>query len=209
MALQDAYTTLSVLGIPGLRPLYTAKQAEYGIGKLGVYRLEAGTYLIKWEAVGSPPYRIFLDGVHVATTYSRNSDGVSSFVLFVENDDEVRIVEVLDDPNAEPTAVNPQRFELSWTPVDDAASYRLEKYVDGAWAREEEIVADAALSVYRAVSVTLDDDTSHQYRVVPVGTNGNDGTPVAVTKHMIRHPDPPQVTVAVNVDRTLTITEAA
>ena len=55
----------------------------------------------------------------------------------------------------------------------------------------------------------LEDETSHQFRVVPVGTNGNEGTARTLTCLMVRNPTPPDVDYAYsNSTNKVTVSEA-
>lgn len=149
----------------------------------------ANTWRVSWSSsLGSPPaggYRLFKNGVQVG-----------GGVVFVESWDftlqpgEALTFEALDDANALPAQAWPKRLTLGWRPSATAAKYRIEEYVASAWTARKTIHDDGR-AWYRWESRVLEDVTSHQFRVVPVGSNGNDGTPLAFAALMVREPDPP------------------
>jgi len=145
-------------------------------------------------------YYVYVDGVLAATTSQTWYDltvGVGQSPM----------VDVLDDSAATPDETFPAGITLAWYSVGGGvAQYRIDKYIDGQWV-EQATVSDAWYQVWR--SGTLADDTDHQYRIVPIGTNGNEGTAVEYIALVVRNPDPPAVTMAYDAgDGTVTIDEA-
>ena len=73
------------------------------------------------------------------------------------------------------------------------SAYRVEELI-GVWT-ELARIADDGSAYYRWSSDALDDGSTHTYRVTPVGTNGNDGTPLTFVVLCVRYPDPPAFTL--------------
>jgi len=153
------------------------------------YRVGAGEWRIAWTSdLGSPPtdlYRIYQNGALVASDVF-----VEEWVVYVQAGESL-VFEVLDDADLEPSTAFPGRLTIGWRRVASAtASYRVEEYVGGEWV-ERYTVADDGSEWFNWESRYLEDVTTHQFRVVPVGENGNDGTPIAFATLMVRHPDSP------------------
>jgi hypothetical protein len=120
------------------------------------------------------------------------------------------VVEVLDVSTDVAEEGFPDHLVLGWTVASDAAYYRIEQYVGAAWVA----VATVAASTdpwQSYATVALADETSHQFRVIPIDAAGNDGTATAFTKLLVRYPEIPDVDFAYDgaVAGTVTITAAA
>lgn len=166
-------------------------------------RLPSGEVYIAWTTGDfGPPYRVFVNGVQVATT--RATRMLKLIAL-----DESAIIEVLDDPSASPSIVRSARLNLGWAQSSGADHYRVERKIDSVWT-EIDRVKDTGAATYSYRTPPLADDTVHELRVVPQGTNGLDGTALTFNAlEMIRHPDVPDVAFAFNdTAGTVTITAA-
>lgn len=100
------------------------------------------------------------------------------------------VVEVLDAADERPEAAFPGRLTLGWYRVADAAKYRIDEYIGGNWTQRASI-DDTGIGYYQWKTRFLEDSQTHQFRIVPVGNNGNDGDALAFSVLMVRHPDPP------------------
>lgn len=149
--------------------------------------LGGGRWLVAWSStLGSPPpdgYRIFKSGVLVAQTDQESWQ-------FTLAPGEQLVLEVLDDADQEPESAFPGTLLLGWRRTANTQEYRVEEYVGGLWV-ERRTVPDNGREWYSFESRFLEDVTTHQFRVIPVGTNGNDGTAISFSALMVRHPDQP------------------
>ena len=96
-------------------------------------------------------------------------------------------LEVLDTADP-PQSVYPGRMMLQWEAVNAAGQYRIEEYVSGVWTTRRTVLSSYD-EVMRHMTRYLEDETTHQFRVVPVGTNANDGTEKNFSALMVRRPD--------------------
>lgn len=151
-------------------------------------QLSATSFRVSWSSsLGSPPpdgYRIYRNGAQVGDITT-----VESLTVSLQPGESL-VLEVLDEAGQQPATAFPNRFTLGWKPVAAAREYRVEEYVSGSWTARKVVPEDGS-AFYRWESRHLEDDTTHQFRVVPVGTNGNDGTPLSFSALMVRYPDPP------------------
>lgn len=85
---------------------------------------------------------------------------------------------------------------------------RFEEFVSAVWTLRKKVLTDGA-GYYDFTSRFLEDETTHQFRAVPVGVNGNEGTPTTLSIFMVRNPDIPDVGFVYNGSgpATVTITE--
>jgi len=143
-----------------------------------------GGVRLTWQSdAEDPTFYVYRDGVLIATTKQRS-------MMFSGQAGEQVVVEVLDDADGIPVAAYPGRVWLRWKPSTDTAKYRVEEYVGAAWTARASILHDGRLR-YTFRTRYLEDSTTHLFRVVPVGENGNDGTPKTWSVLCIRHPDVP------------------
>jgi len=143
---------------------------------------------LSWSSdLPEPTYRVYRDGVLVATTSARS-------MIFTVSPSEYPVVEVIDDATARPQSAHPSRITLHWHKTAATAKYLIDQQVGGEWTRRKEVLADGR-EYHQWRSGGLEDDQTHQFRVTPVGTNGNPGDPLDFSVLMVRHPDPPQTTM--------------
>jgi hypothetical protein len=149
--------------------------------------LDDHTVGLPWETLLAGPYRIYVDGVHVKTTYQRR------YPLHV--DTELPVVDVLtaeEDPTLEDA--RSARIILTWWPSPLAVIYRVEQYIDYMWVTLAEI-PDRGEAFFEFVTEPLADDTQHQFKVIPIHASGAEKPELLITHQMVRAPDPPDVTV--------------
>jgi len=163
-------------------------------------RIGPASWLLEWSSTESDPtYYIYLDGQLQATT-------TREWWQFDLLENEQVQIEILDSA-ATPQTAYPSRATIAWLPVDDAERYKVDQYSGGAWSTVRTTYDDIA-SGYTHTTTPLADDTTHQFRVVPVGENEIDGNEINVNIHMVRRPDKPDVAYTYN-DGTATVTIAS
>lgn len=148
----------------------------------------------------SPTFYIWAGGRFVVQT------PLTSYQIDLEPGEQLQ-VDVFDDATETPGEVYPGRFFLNWYAVDSAVEYRIEEYVDAAWTLRQ-VVAASVGTYYTWSSRFLEDDTTHRFRVIPVGEDGIHGFGTEFQGLMVRHPDAPRVTMAYDAD-TATVTVTA
>lgn len=164
------------------------------------------TMRISWTSDAASPqsFRVYLGGVLIATQEAE--DGTGSIDVAIPPGDEP-FLEVLDSDSYGPTLAFPGRITLAWDGVSGAGSYRIEEYVSAVWTERQEIT-DRGEGAFLWVSRWLEDCETHQFRIVPIGTDLNEGTPLAFSFEMVRHPNTPSVDYVLNLDGTLTVSVA-
>ncbi|HEX4793719.1 MAG TPA: hypothetical protein VH370_08010 [Humisphaera sp.] len=105
--------------------------------------------------------------------------------------DTAPVFEVFDDPSTAPAAL-PRSLLLFWYRSDATDYYRIDQYDGSAWNFVTRIPDDGR-STYLWTSPNQPDGQVAQFRIVPVGTNGNEGTPTTIARLIVAHPLPPQV----------------
>jgi hypothetical protein len=148
-------------------------------------QLDSLNYRLSWSSdLADPLFRIYQDGLLIDTTRANSRD-------FSVSVGESLIVEILDD-DSEPQHAFPGRFLLGWYPTGETAFYRIEKENGGTW-KKKTTVNEIGQGFYSWRSDFLEDCQLHTYRIIPIGTNGNEGDPVVISALMVRHPSPPDV----------------
>ena len=159
------------------------------VTSLTVRDLGGGAFLLEWASdQPSPTFSVYRDGALVTTTRQ------TSLVVSVPVG-EAPVYEVLDDAGAGPAPGYPNYALLAWYASAGAASYRVEEWVSAAWAGRATLEDDGR-GYFTWRSRALEDAATHQFRVTPVGANGNDGTPKSFVVLMVRIPTPPSVDYA-------------
>ena len=169
---------------------------------MGILDLGGGTFLVSAESdLAAPTYYWWLDGHYLAETRR------PSTIVSVEPGSHP-VIEVFDDAARRPDYAVPSARQLVFGRVPDAARYKVEQFIDGAWELQD-VVSESGALFKRRTTGQLADETDTQFRVTPVGTNEVEGTPAAATIRMIRYPDPPNVTFTYNAGpHTVTIAAA-
>lgn len=172
------------------------------VAPIEITSLGNGLYELTWSStLTTPTFYVYRDGNLVLTTPA------TSLIVFVPAGDSP-VYEVLDDPAGVPTEAYPGYMILAWYASAGAASYRIDQFVGAAWNTLINI-DDAGQGTFQYRTGTLPDGQTSQFRVVPIGLNGNAGTPAVFASLIVRHPDPPNVTMTFNtVGTTVTIAAA-
>lgn len=154
-------------------------------------RIDLTTFKISWTSDLTPPvdFRVYREGRLVSSFTS--ATGAGELLLSIPSGDHP-FIEILDDDNAIPSIAFPGRPTLQWLSVSGTSYYRVDEYVSAVWT-ERRIIPEDGRGVYRFQTRWLPDVTQAQFRVVPVGENGNEGTAKAFTFTVVRHPDQPSV----------------
>jgi hypothetical protein len=152
---------------------------------------------------GTPEYYLYVDGILVERTTRPWKQ------ITLTPGEQVQF-EVLDDGATLPQAAHPGRLTLAWYADPDAPAerYRLDEYTDGEWVAGQVAIPAVGQTYFRMVTRYLEDNTTHQLRVVPVASNGEEGTPWLVTVKMVRRPDPVAVAHSVAIAATAEFTAA-
>lgn len=155
----------------------------------------------RWTSdVSNPTFRVAKNGKLITETSLR------SITLQLLAGDVLDVSDDGSDPDGTPDGA----VELAWAGVAGAEKYRLEQETSpgsGTW-NNLAVIRDDGRSQYKYKTAPLVDDTATSFRVTPVGTNGNDGTPAAINVTVPRHPSTPDVDYSYS-DVTKKVTIAA
>lgn len=138
---------------------------------------------VRWASdLEEPTYWVYLNGEFVGQTRVNH--------LVIGADD---VLEVFDAaPAAAEIAAGEARATLGWTKVGGTARYRVEQYVGAEWLERGRVPDKGQMhQEWRTPELTEGED--HSFRVTPLGTNGNAGTPATVAVNIARHPAVPVV----------------
>lgn len=144
----------------------------------------------------------YVDGVWQTRTQA------TQFTIYVEPDQLAEIVCRVSayrdyDPALQPVPLNyPGRRTLEWvsSTASDLARYRIEQATGSGTPATEDWTPIGRVRhdgrwLYRFVTPLLDDATYYWHRIVPVDTDGNDGTALELSRHYcMRRPAPPAYT---------------
>src|SRR4030043_411723 len=90
--------------------------------KMGLY-----SWKVKYSSdLEDPTFRIFLDGALIAETQA--TEHIIAVII-----DEGSVIEILDDPVAQPMQIFPGRVRLGWFFVEGTDYYRIDEYINGEW----------------------------------------------------------------------------
>lgn len=166
------------------------------------------TVKVLWSSDETPPvtFRVVREGVIVSTFLSENGKGEHTFTVIPGD---APFIEVLDRACQLPSIAFPGRVTLHWRTVSGAVKYRVEELVSAVWTLRK-TVPDGGSAAFVTLTRWLEDTTSHQFRIIPVDAAGNQGTAIAFTFLMVRHPNRPATSIAYNgsVAKTITVSAA-
>lgn len=159
-------------------------------------RIDESTFRLNFTSDEDTPvtFRIFKDRRLVDTQVSGSGSG--EFFLSVGLG-ESPFVEVLDKNCDIPQIAFSGSVYLNWLAVSGAASYVVAENVSSSWV-DRETILDNGEGVFLYRSRWLEDVTTHQFRVTPVDTAGNQGTALSFSVFQVRHPDVPNVSYTFN-----------
>lgn len=169
-----------------------------------ITRLSARTWRLAYSSdQGDPVYTIRVGGEIAATTR------LGEYVLTLVDGSERPLVEITDGSEAGTERAWPTRMTLAWYASLATDHYRVEQFIGAAWTLIDTVRALGEQTYFEYRTAPLADVTTHQFRIIPVGTNGNQGTAREYSALMVRHPDPPAVNFALDEsDNTVDITAA-
>jgi len=148
--------------------------------------LGAGSYKSVWSSdLANPLFYIWRDGRLMDTTMALE------YTLYVSSGEQL-VLEVFDSADDVASDAFPGKITLGWYPVADTAHYIIERLVNAVWVQKKQ-VNDTGLGFYQWQSDYLEDVTTHEFRIVPYGDNGNAGTALSFAVFMVRLPDVPDV----------------
>jgi hypothetical protein len=153
---------------------------------------------------GTIYYHWYLDGDYCG----RTTAPYRNFQLKIGDQGRVEVVDTIDpdfDSAANAPTAYPARRTLSWvTSTSSVDHYRVEqKKAAGAYSSIAKVFSVLGQWTYSAKSERLDDLTEYTWRIVPVDSLGNDGTPYVIGPELIvRTPDSPDFTVSFSASTT-------
>lgn len=144
-----------------------------------------GLLCMEWSSSlgAGTTFYIYVDGVLSETTKQTRK-------MFSAAAGETIQIEVLDDAGASPEKAFPGRLFFQWESVASAARYRIEEWTGAAWTTRRTVYATTEPVIQHMTDV-LDDATTHRWRIVPIGTNGQDGQAREFSAFVVRRPDVP------------------
>ncbi len=155
-------------------------------------RQDATSFLVSFTSDQTAPvhFRVFLAGTIFDDFYSSSQ---SSEITINVGAGESPFLEILDKDCLVPSIAFPGHCVLNWLSIGSAVSYLIQQY-NGTWVTQATIKDDGS-GVFNWSSGWLVDESVNQFRVVPVDSSGNQGTPLTFNFFMVRHPDPPNTTI--------------
>ena len=161
-------------------------------------QISANTWALSWSSdLADPVFFVYQNGVLKQATRATSGQ------FRVTSNDQL-LVEILDDPSQSPTFVYPGVSILSWYQTPATTSYKIEQWNGSSWIQIDS-VPDLGNWVLQWTSPFLPDCQAFQFRVTPIGKNGNPGTPQIFSGFMVRIPDAPTPIFTLNTDNTVTI----
>lgn len=150
-----------------------------------------------WKYDSEPTFYVYINGTLVSITTATSQ-------LVTVRPGTYAVVEVFDDALDAPSEQWPDNVLLSWTGLPDVAHYRVEQYISSTWTEVDKVYPNVKESyLYRSAS--LADVTTHQFRVIAVGANGEESNARTWSILMVRRPDTPELDYAYD-DETNTVT---
>lgn len=139
--------------------------------------------------ITDPTFYIYINGEFVTETQETEYEVTAALNTQFQFD-------VLDDPDELPEEFFPGTITLRWDGTPDSTSYRVDEYIDSTWTAKRVVVSDDR-RVFHYDSELLDDSTVHQFRVVPIDTQGRSGTILEFEAEMCRYPDTPSQAMSI------------
>jgi hypothetical protein len=166
-------------------------------------RIDDQTFRLRWTSseAAPVPFLVYVNGVLAASWSSVDQTGEITLTIAAGD---APFVEVLDKADM-PEIAFPGRVTLQWLAIAGAGSYRVDENIASVWT-ERKTITDDGFGVFAFLSRWLEEGQTHQFRVVPISTAGNEGTPLSFSIEMVRHPDPPSVAFTYNGAGTPTVT---
>ena len=146
----------------------------------------------RYEWTGTSPFIVHTKGDNYTETPITNT----SRTLIFQSADEPDPLEVVDsaDTNIPYNIQFPGRAVIQWRGIASVVGYRVEQYISSVWTHKI-IVYENGRGYYEYTTDWLTDDTTHQFRVIPVYGISDEGNPLTYSIKMVRNPDPPSIEV--------------
>lgn len=138
----------------------------------------------------SPTFYVWVDGRLFGQTQASYMDVPAGL-------QQVSQVDVFDDANTVPTAIFPATITLTWEVGANTVLTRIEEWDGAEWVARATVPSTGA-GMGRWESAPLADGETHLFRAVPVDAETRDGIPREFSGLMVRWPDAPTFTVAVD-----------
>lgn len=155
-------------------------------------RIQTGPYTFRFtygSTLTSPTYYRYINGELVDSTTAE------FFEVTIEPGETIQF-SVFDDPDDVPPTAYCGRVRLQWRTVDGATEYLIQHYEGGAWVTKGTVEDEQGATDLSYLTGMQDDDTVHQFQIVPVGVN--EGTPRTISILVVRHPDAPDASYSYN-----------
>jgi len=155
-------------------------------------RLDISSWEVPFTTDRTPPVdiRVCVNGA-VVNQYTL--DGTADSVRVQCQPGEGIALEILDSEAAILSPAFPGRLTLNWTAVTSAKSYRVEEYVAAVWTERETITARGE-TAFSWETRWLENQTTFQFRVIPITAGGTEGTALTYSALMVRADEVPDVT---------------
>jgi hypothetical protein len=141
------------------------------------------SWRISWAASAGESVDVYVDGVLVLST------SATECILSLDDSSVVDVVA----SGAVPAEAYPRRITLAWPGAADVAEYRIEEYFGSTWTWRQTIANDGS-PYFTWKTRVLEDETIHQFRIIPYDAAGNAGAAEELSTLMVRIPDVPSVT---------------
>lgn len=139
------------------------------------------------SGLSSPTFWIYINGEFITTTLE------TTYKATVPISGQLQF-DVFDDASSVPPEHYPAQATIRWYGRDGAAMYRVDRYVDSTWVPQQTIPYSRT-NLFHYTSGVLADVTTHQFRVIPIGPDGHEGTALNFSVEMVRYPDAPSQTM--------------
>lgn len=150
------------------------------------YPSGVNTFRVKYSSDAvDPTFTIYRDGKFLKTTKETELD------IYVEKG-EGAVLDITDD-DSDPEEAYSGTAIFGWNATPATDYYKIEEYFESAWVERAQVVDDDS-GYFTWESRFLEDVTIHEFKITPVGDNGNEGTAIEPNIFMVRHPDVPEVT---------------
>jgi len=157
---------------------------------------------VRWSSdLPAPQFFVYVDGKLLFAT------SLTSYIFVVPAGGSIHL-EVLDEAGAIAGPAWPARAIVAWFAVPGAVKYRVEELLAAVWTVRDEIV-DRGEGYYRVTTRSLEDVTTHQFRVVAIGATLNESVATSLTILTVRHPSTPHVTFDYDEGTTEVLIDAA
>jgi len=145
--------------------------------------------LLSWAStLSNPTFYVYRNGELFATTQA------TSIVVPAATGDHYEVLDAAEDTPAQAFATV---ATLGWYSTDEATVYTVEELVAGTWTQRARVPAGGR-SAFTWHSRRLEEGVTHQFRVTPQTVTGLEGSALSPVLYMVRHPDPPAVTLTLS-----------